>query len=378
MSSDPEQSWRADESATAADWSRELRDELEPGADARLRRRLLFAASGLATALCITFWLIGATKDIGSTERVIVPTLTLLFGAVMLLTWRGHLRYAELALLSVGGGVLIERLHFTQGIGRIAAIPVADAYELMIWFPCVYVFAYLLLGLRPALLFNLGLLAASMAVLRNWLIPGAGEFYHPDLTEFYVGQFGAIIVLYAFAHLKDRFLATHRMAVDLRSFAETDFLTGIANRRAVTQGLERELERAARDGSPLAVVLLDLDLFKRINDTHGHDEGDRALRRVSMLIDRNRRQTDVFGRWGGEEFLLITPGLGLQHAVEAADRLRRLIETSGGPRCIQVTASFGVSEYRPGDGIATLVKRADEGLMRAKRAGRNRVHPEAA
>ena len=90
--------------------------DLAPGADERLRRTLLLSASGVATALCIVFWLIGAAKDASSTERVIIPALTLVFGSIMLLTWRGQLRYAELALLSVGGGVLLERLHFSSNL----------------------------------------------------------------------------------------------------------------------------------------------------------------------------------------------------------------------------------------------------------------------
>jgi len=352
--------------------------ELRPGIDDRFRRNMLFGATGIATALSVAFWIIGASKDVDSVERIVVPALTLCFGVLTLLAWRGRLRSAELGLLAVAAGVLLERIHFTRHSLEPGLLPVLDTYELLIWFPSVYVFAFLLIDKKYALLYCVGLLAGSLFIVWDWMLPGTDGIYHADLTEFYIGQMGAIMLVFLFAQIKERFLDTHKLAVDLRSFAEMDFLTGIFNRRAVTQILEQEMARADRLGGPLSVVLIDLDHFKRINDSFGHDEGDRALRRVALLVDRSRRQTDGFGRWGGEEFLLVVPGLGLEDAARAADRLRGAIEAGNRGARAGVTASFGVAEYRDGDKVASLVKRADQALMDAKARGRNRVVARAA
>lgn len=351
---------------------------LQPGINDRLRRNILFGATGVATLLSLTFWIIGASKDIDSGERVIVPLLTLLFGVLTLLTWRGKLRGAEIGLLALAACVLLERIYFTRHVAKPGLLPVLDTYELLIWFPSVYIFAFLLFDKRHAILFCLTLLGASMAIVHEWAIPGADRIYHADLAEFYIGQVGCIVLIYGFAVLKEQFLDTHRLAVHLRTFAETDFLTGVSNRRAITQALDREINRCERHQGSLAVILLDLDHFKRVNDAFGHDEGDRALRRVSLLMDRSRRQADAFGRWGGEEFLLVTPELDLEGARHAAERLRALIEQSNRSTRATVTASLGVAEYQAGDDAASLVKRADEALMDAKDQGRNQVVTRAA
>ncbi len=370
----PQQS--ADESRDAIPSS--ALEDLGPGGPERLRRTILFAATGTGTLLSAVFWVFGAMKDIDSVERVIVPVLAVMFAALTLLTWKGRLRGAELGLFLVGGGVLLERIHFSATNGKPGLIPVLDTYELLIWFPCLYLFAFLVFDRRRALMLSLTLLLASAALVWRWVVPGASTIYHGDVSEFFMGQLGCLMLVYGFARLKMTFLDTHKLAVNLRSFAETDFLTGIANRRSITLALEQEILQCERVGGSLAVILLDLDEFKGVNDTHGHDEGDRVLRRVAMLMDRSRRQTDVFGRWGGEEFLLVAPNLDLPGAFNAAERLRDLIETSGQGTRAAVTASFGVADYRPGDTVSGLVKRADQALMEAKQGGRNRVVAGAA
>ncbi len=353
-------------------------DDLRPGASERLRRTILFSATGTGAVLAAVFWAIGALKDADSVERIIVPILAVMFTALTLLAWRGRLRGAELGLFLVGSGVLLERVYFTTGNGRPGLIPVLDAYELLIWFPCLYLFAFLVFERRRALFYSLGLLAASLFIVRNWLLPGRDAIHHSDLLEFYIGQLGCLVLVYIFATVKTSFLDAHRLAVNLRTFAETDFLTGVPNRRAITQALEEEILHCEHAGSQLSVVLLDLDHFKQVNDSHGHDEGDRALRRVALLMDRSRRQTDVFGRWGGEEFLLIVPNLDLPGARNAAERLRHLIANSGRETRCAVTASFGVTTYQPGDDLGSLVRRADRALFEAKEGGRNRVVASAA
>ena len=202
-----------------------------------------------------------------------IPLLAVLFAGLMLLTWRGKVKGAEVGLLTLAGAVLLERIHFTSTLPHPGNMPVLDTYELLIWFPSVYLFAFLLCDKLHALLYSLALLTGSLLLVRNWLIPGADRIYRADVSEFYIGQLGCIVLVYAFALLKERFFTTHELAVDLRSFAETDFLTGVPNRRALTEALKREVTRCERHGDTVGLILLDIDRFKHVNDTLGTRRG---------------------------------------------------------------------------------------------------------
>jgi diguanylate cyclase (GGDEF)-like protein len=157
--------------------------------------------------------------------------------------------------------------------------------------------------------------------------------------------------------------------------ALVDGLTGLANRRATADALHAEAARAQRLQTPLAVVLADLDGFKEVNDEYGHAVGDEVLRGFSDVLRQTVRDSDVAGRWGGEEFLLLLPGADEEGAVQLAERVRvGLAERSipGAPG-LRVTASFGVAEYAGEANSEELVVAADSALYRAKRAGKDRV-----
>lgn len=159
----------------------------------------------------------------------------------------------------------------------------------------------------------------------------------------------------------------------LRAEAYRDALTGLPNRRFLDETLESAVANARRTGAPLSVVVFDLDRFKRLNDTHGHEVGDAALIRVATAVRPLVREEDVVGRFGGEEFLILVPNGDHTVAATVAERAREAIARvqldPGGP----ITASFGVASLRDGDEGSDLVRRADARLYRAKRAGRNRV-----
>jgi two-component system cell cycle response regulator len=163
----------------------------------------------------------------------------------------------------------------------------------------------------------------------------------------------------------------------LRIQATHDALTGLLNRRAILETLERELARSTREGTQISLIMADLDHFKRVNDTYGHLAGDAVLRETAQRIQASMRVYDSVGRYGGEEFLVVSAGCGLQEAVEQAERLRKRIskEAVRMPDCvIPVTMSLGVvavtAELRqPGD----LLRLADDALYAAKHGGRDRV-----
>jgi diguanylate cyclase (GGDEF)-like protein len=158
--------------------------------------------------------------------------------------------------------------------------------------------------------------------------------------------------------------------------ALTDTLTGIGNRRAGLEFLERFHAAAQRHHMPLAVALVDVDHFKRINDRHGHETGDRVLKQIAGLLAKSMRRADAAVRWGGEEFLLVFPQTGLQGAKLVCERLRMLIERAdvrgrGGERLV-VTVSMGVASQDE-RGVDEMLRRADAALYEAKERGRNRV-----
>ncbi len=166
--------------------------------------------------------------------------------------------------------------------------------------------------------------------------------------------------------------------------AITDVLTGLFNRRYMESHLATLIEQAKSRGKPLTALVLDIDYFKAINDSHGHDAGDDVLREFALRIRRSIRGIDLACRYGGEEFVIVMPETDMAVAAMVAERLRRRIAADPfaiqqGARSIPVTISIGIAGVRGrDDSAAALLKRADQALYRAKRDGRNRVVPDAA
>lgn len=159
----------------------------------------------------------------------------------------------------------------------------------------------------------------------------------------------------------------------LKQLASTDALTGAFNRRRFNEVLLSELARSKRYSTIFSLVIFDIDHFKKINDTFGHQVGDQVLFKLSLLISQNIRNTDIFARWGGEEFAILSAHCENECPTNFAEKLRKLIESCVFTDVGQVTCSFGVTEYRAGDDEESIVKRADNNLYRAKETGRNCV-----
>ncbi len=167
----------------------------------------------------------------------------------------------------------------------------------------------------------------------------------------------------------------------LRALVHTDALTGLFNYRHFTRTLDLEMERSRRSGKPVALLMIDLDHFKRFNDTWGHEAGNMALRHVARLIQNTVRRLDIPCRYGGEEFAIILPDTSLHAACVLAERLRALV--AGTPvhwdgSAIELSCSIGVDVHTAADrdDAGGFVRRADAWLLQAKTQGRNRVcHP---
>jgi len=164
-----------------------------------------------------------------------------------------------------------------------------------------------------------------------------------------------------------------KVEAELEYQASIDPLTSILNRRKFNEVLSYEINREERYRSGLSLIICDLDRFKNVNDEFGHDGGDQALIAFTHLISNAIRKSDVFARWGGEEFVLLLPKTQLEEAMQIASKLRLITEATMIPHVGRITTSFGVSEYQSGDTGEALIKRADMALYKAKENGRNRV-----
>lgn len=202
--------------------------------------------------------------------------------------------------------------------------------------------------------------------------PLSAELTSEPLTYLYVFV-ATTIVLAAFGFIIGR--QTDKLA----ALSQTDALTGLANRRALSELLEKELRRSVRYGTPASLLLIDVDGLKQVNDNEGHSAGDRVLRRVADAITEALRDTDVGARWGGDEFAIIAPNTTAEAALRSAERLVVRVANAGGHDRWRTTTtvSVGIATFDPAHmndcDLERLLHAADDALYRAKGSGRNRV-----
>ncbi|SHO47885.1 GGDEF domain-containing protein [Desulfopila aestuarii] len=189
---------------------------------------------------------------------------------------------------------------------------------------------------------------------------------HPFIFGCLFGILGTV------RHHKDE--EVQKLIEELKMMSILDPLTGLSNRRYFTDEFEDELARIERKNTPLALIFLDLDHFKNVNDTHGHRIGDEILRLTASHLRTNCRPYDIPARWGGEEFIILLPDTTEKTAATFAERIRQDFTRKISPTMpITVTVSIGVTAFKPGDTLEYFVDRADKALYHAKRTGRNKV-----
>lgn len=251
--------------------------------------------------------------------------------------------------------------------------------------PLTYVtLSILLAGL---LLHPLATAAVAAAQIAGLLVvflaaPGARSINWPSLLSFVffasvLSVLSSVVGRQDMEQIDEQTARLSSRAAWLREQSIRDHLTGLFNRRYMEETLDREIERAARDGLPLGLVMIDIDRFKRLNDALGHEAGDAVLRDLGRILGLQVRQSDIACRYGGEEFVLILPGASPEITRERAERVRRAVKRV--PRwrheaLAAVTVSLGVAGYpRHGLDAAAVLAAADMALYRAKREGRDRV-----
>jgi len=200
--------------------------------------------------------------------------------------------------------------------------------------------------------------------------PVTAELLADRLTYVYV-LMGTAVVLATVGFILGR------QADRLAALSQTDSLTGLPNRRALTQHVEEELVRSARYATPMSLLLIDVDGLKQVNDKHGHPAGDRVIRSVAVAIRQTLRASDFGARWGGDEFAIVAPNTGAEAARRSAERLVQRLGEGSEERGPRATVSVGIATYDPSrpthETLESLMRAADGALYLAKANGRNRV-----
>jgi diguanylate cyclase (GGDEF)-like protein len=220
------------------------------------------------------------------------------------------------------------------------------------------------------LVFYLGLHALARST-------GPIEPLESDLAVSFVHGFNVIIVFSMAALTANHYYGTVRRAERrLMKMATTDPLTGLVNRRSLIAQADTFIRQGNADAQSTALVLADIDHFKRVNDQYGHEAGDHILEQVANILNRVARSGDIVARWGGEEFLIFLPSTGLDSALLLAERIREAVAAEAldhAGTSIQITVSLGVAELTPDEPLGEAIARADRGLYASKTGGRNRV-----
>ena len=338
------------------------------------RRVYLLGLPFGAVSAVLLFWLEWEQGTLHSVDRVGLPLLAGLVAVLGLLFWRRRGSFFVLELLLFAGLAAMVLASLGYSILILPSNDVTNLRGLGYWTSVLSTLAFLVFGVRTGLKISLVTFFAAVGIwLAEITLGDNGTIAERTiLFQLYSANAIQLLLLWAFGVLVH---TQTQQATRLERDANTDMLTGLPNRRFLQTQLEGEFERAVRYGRTFSVALLDLDHFKRVNDTFGHAVGDKTLQEVARLLTAQVRNLDTTGRWGGEEFLLLLPELPLGTAYEVAERFRQLVAAHPFAHGHPLTVSLGVAEYRAGEGLEELLNRADAALYDAKTQGRNRVLP---
>lgn len=357
--------------STAPAWASELSLDL-------LKRRCyaITCALGLLSVIPVLVWT--PSDSMSDYDKVVYPMMVgLLSGLLVSLRMRKEaLAFAETGLVATGVIFVLAKLFFIFYLeeNRVNILP--NVFALMGWVPVIYVGFFLVFNWHRGLFASLALYVAILSIGLPYLLSqfrGGNIHDFLALVQFYFAIGALVAPLYAFSKLRDYYALAQSRSKTLEYLATCDFLTGLSNRRMAQEVLAKQVAHTARHNRPVSVILFDLDHFKRVNDTFGHEVGDYVLKEVAGLMAQCLRAGDVLGRWGGEEFVVVCEGTVIGDATQMAERLRWTLESYPFDHVGTMTASFGVTSHADGDTPETMLKRADEALYQAKVRGRNRV-----
>jgi len=354
----------------------QARQELESLEKSKRLAYMLALACGVF--IFLLSWVIKDPDDIFI--LFLYPVFALVLAGMLLMVWRSSypLQSLEAVMFTVVAAFILGRLawhfHFAGSV---------DEHLLMLAGGHYWSVGVLIVGGFVMLDHKKGLVAGTLVIILSLLIAATGMA--GDVPSGQVSQQTLIYLLRVYLFLvlllgltaaattlRDKYRDALIWTKSLQELASTDMLTGLANRRAAEEFLENQVYAARRYGRKVSVIMADVDFFKQVNDRYGHARGDTVLVELARLLRNSVRETDLVARWGGEEFVIIAPEISLQEAKELAERCRRKI-AAGQVSSINLTMSFGATEFRERDSVDTVLSRADNLLYKAKSSGRNLI-----
>lgn len=346
-----------------------------------LKRVIYLWTMPLIVASALVGW---AFIDFGRNEETFYESYSLPIFAVagtvwIVLTWLGGrrgLRWGELGFFWSGSLLLVLNLYY-----NLLYLSVGGIWLPAFWMGSLFVVAHFVFDNQRATRVSVGLFVTFLLAGAAALIPQPSSVFLSNLNtliQLYASLLTYLLVTRLLLALKERSALLHLEAARFFHLAHTDALTDTANRRSMIVAVEATLERSRTIGQPTSLILLDLDRFKQINDRYGHDVGDQVLVKVAAQLKSHLRKTDLVGRWGGEEFVLLLPETPLEEAVRLAERLKSKIAEPAIDGLPDTSASFGVAQAVGNDDCDSLVSRADRAMYLSKQAGGNRVIVETA
>ncbi len=344
-----------------------------------LKRRVYLCALGIGLIALSLTWVIETIQQRNTTlDYIAHPFMALYFVilAILLLRNKRNVRLFEIFTYSLIFAYFLIQVALIMNDG-VGGNVVRRLSAFSAWIPMVYLLGFLVFKTRHALL-------GSMLFWMLMLVPGIVYVSHIEnsfealkeiilLAQLYLASAIYIVLLLMISLLREHYAQSRALAESMTQLASMDFLTQSYNRRHLQTTLNRAMDRARRYGRNVSVLLFDLDHFKHVNDQYGHAAGDQVLRDVSEIVRQCIRLSDEFGRWGGEEFLIIAFETDLEQAQRLAERLRSAFIKNRFGTVGTVTASFGVAMYQKDESADQLVMRVDQALYLAKANGRNRV-----
>lgn len=354
------------------------RDAAMP-ADVRVLRALLLVGTA---ALATIWWLEARAGVISVSDGFMYPLLIVVFSgcSVWLFWYPAKARWAK----AIANAMVIVHLVSTVHMVLFFRDGTIDLFQLstaMFWMPLCYSSVFVFFSLRialtaSALTFTV-LIGPIIAAYALGSVPAWGPNFPVMVVNLALAQLTYVAMLFAIALMRTDFARTTERAKAMQALAVTDALTGLPNRRALTELLTAQMALSYRGEQTLSVVLIDVDHFKQVNDRHGHAVGDAVLVQLGEVLQSQVRVSDRVGRWGGEEFLVVAPATTLWAAADVAERIRQSVAEWPFAHQQEVTISLGVTQVLPGDGLDTLLQRADRALYRAKQRGRNCVEHQS-
>jgi diguanylate cyclase (GGDEF)-like protein len=340
-----------------------------------LRNLLLAGVLGIVGV----WWLELVTQQLSPWDRWAYPAMLLEFAisAAVLTWWPGWAQAVRLATVATFNGYLV----MCMLLGLYSSLAPVSLYQTITnvyWLPLGYGSAFVFLSKRVALALSLLLYASTFGPIAWSLHVGPLPANWPAelpaiLNNVAMAQPVYVVLLLAISQLRQDARQSRQHALAMQQVAITDVLTGLPNRRGLAEHLAVGAALAQREVQSLSVMLIDVDHFKHVNDSHGHAVGDTVLVALADVLAPLLRTSDRIGRWGGEEFLVVVPATRLKTATELGERLRKAVEAHTFTQGLKVTISVGVAECGLNDTVDQLLVRADTALYTAKQGGRNQV-----